>query len=88
MKRYFLEFDVKFPEKCQELTGYFDHLSGKYEKTHCGGGWNANSMRTMKAYIRKIRKDYSDACPFNFRVYDYDAPDEPDGHVGQVYFEV
>lgn len=45
-------------------------------------------MKTMKAYILKIRKDYSNVCPFNFIVYDYDAPDELGGHVGQVYFEV
>lgn len=86
MKRYFLEFDVEFPEKCND-GGYFNHITGKYEKTHCGGGWNGNSMKTMKSYIRKIRKEYTEAKPLNFRVYDYDAPDEPDGHVGQVYFE-
>lgn len=88
MKRYFLEFDVRFPERCIEITGYFNHLTREYEKTHCGGGWRGNSMTTMRQYIKHIRKDYADAHPFNFRIYDYEAPDEEDGHVGQVYFEV
>lgn len=44
-------------------------------------------MKTMKAYINKIRKDYADLEPHDFRIYDREAPDEPNGHVGCVYHE-
>ena len=88
MKRFFLEFDVRKPELQPGIGGGYDHIKGSYSKTHVVGGWNGNSMKTMKGYIRRIRKNYAELEPHDFRIYDYEAPDEPDGHVGQVYHEV
>ena len=87
MKRFFLEFDVNRPELNPGCGGCYNHIKGDYDKNHCGIGWNGNSMRTMKNYIRKIRKEWAALEPHDFRIYDYEAPDEPDGHVGQVYHE-
>ncbi|SDA30031.1 hypothetical protein SAMN02910447_03136 [Ruminococcus sp. YE71] len=86
MKRYFLEFDVRHPELSPGIGGCYDHLKGDYSKSHVGG-YCANSLKTIRQYIRKIRSSLTDLEPFGFRVYDYDAPDEADGHVGQIYFE-
>ena len=86
MKRFFLEYDVRKPLH-PNATGSWDHTKQCYTPFHVCGNWNGNSMRTMKGYIRRIRKDYAEQEPHSFRVYDYQAPDEPDGHVGQVYFE-
>lgn len=89
MKRYFLEFDVTYPENHPGIGGYYDHFLGDYSRYHVGGSrWCGNSMKTMKSYISNIRKNYADCEPHDFRIYDYEAPDEPDGHVGQVYHEV
>lgn len=86
MKRFFLEFDVKHPELSPGIGGSYDHLKGDYSKSHVSG-YRANSLKTIKQYIRKIRSSLSDLEPFDFRVYDHEAPDEADGHVGQIYFE-
>ena len=88
MKRFFLEFDVKHPELNPGIGGHYDHFIGDYSKNHVGGScYNGNSMKTMKSYIYKIRKNYAELGSHNFRIYDYEAPDEPDGHVGCVYHE-
>lgn len=87
MKRFFLEFDVRHPELKPGIGGSYDHLKGDYCKHHVGGGYNGNTIKTMKGYIRKIRREYAELEPHDFRIYDYEAPDEPDGHVGQVYYE-
>ena len=44
-------------------------------------------MKTMKNYISKIKKLKAEYNPREFRIYDLEAPDEPDGHVGQIYYE-
>ena len=44
-------------------------------------------MKTMKGYISKIKREKAEYMPRDFRIYDYEAPDEPDGHVGEVYHE-
>lgn len=85
VKRYSLEFDIKYPD--YTIGGYYNHLTGDYDKYHCSGHWYGNSLRTMKSYIYKIRKQYAELEPYNFRIYDIEAPEEPDGHIGQVYFE-
>ena len=95
MKRFFLEFDyvpctMSEAEEHNEywLTGKaWDYTKQDYVLGHQGVGWNGNSMKTMKGYIRKIRKMYKYQKPHNFRIFDIEAPDEPCGHVGQVYFE-
>lgn len=85
-KRYILEYDVRHPEIVPGIGGLFDHNTGYYSKYHCAGG-TGNSMKTMKGYIRRIRREYAACEPHGFRVYDFEAPDEPDGHIGQVYYE-
>lgn len=95
MKRFFLEFDyvpctMSEAEEHNEywLTGEaWDYTKQDYVRGHAGVGWNGNSMKTMKGYIRKIKKMYKYQRPHNFRIFDREAPDEPCGHVGQVYFE-
>lgn len=87
IKRYSLEFDIKYPELANGLGGCWNHLIGDYDRFHCGSHWRGNSLRTMKSYIYRIRKQYAELAPYNFRVYDIEAPEEPDGHIGQVYFE-
>lgn len=88
MKRFFLEFDVTHPELSPGIGGYYNHLIGAYDKHHIGGScYCGNSMKTMKTYINKIRRDYAEFEPHDFRIYDREAPDEPDGHVGCVYQE-
>ena len=83
MKRYFLEYTSNERAAC---SGTFNHLTQQYDK-YLHGGYRGNSMKTMKSYISKIRKEKAEYNPRDFRIYDYDAPDEIDGHVGQVYFE-
>ncbi len=85
VKRYSLEFDIKYPD--YRIGGCYNHLTGNYDKYHCGSYWRGNSLRTMKSYIYKIRKQYAELEPYNFRIYDIEATEEPDGHIGQVYFE-
>ena len=88
VKRYSLEFDIKYPElDTYGLGGCYNHLTGDYDKYHCGSYWRGNSLKTMKSYIYKIRKQYAELKPHNFRIYDIEAPEESDGHMGQVYFE-
>lgn len=86
MKRYFLEYDVRKPQY-PDAVGCYDHIKGIYTPYHVSANWNGNSMKTMKGYISRIKKNYAEQEPYNFRVYDYQAPDEPDGHVGCVYFQ-
>lgn len=43
-------------------------------------------MKTMKGYISWVKKHYAHQHPRNFRIFDREAPDEPCGHIGQVYF--
>ena len=93
-KRFFLEFDFDpvdksdLPEDEHWLTGgCWDYTKQDYSPTHEGGGWNASTMKTAKGYIARIKKLYPSQHPHNFRIFDYEAPDEPCGHVGQVYFQ-
>lgn len=83
MKRYFLEYVSDENEGC---GGTWNHLTQQYDN-HLHGGYHGNSMRTMKGYISKIKKEKAEYKPRDFRIYDYEAPDEPDGHVGQIYHE-
>lgn len=92
MKRFFLEFDF---EKVKELPegedrlfgGCYDYTKKEHSPTHAGVSWNGNSMKTMKGYINRIKRDYPTQKPHNFRIFDRQAPDEPCGHVGEVYFQ-
>lgn len=82
MKRYFLEY-------ISDDTihgGVYNHLTGEYDK-HLHGDYNGNSLKTMKGYIAKIKREQAEYNPRDFRIYDYEAPDEPNGHVGQIYHE-
>lgn len=94
-KRFFLEFDF-VPCTMQEaedhgegwLTGRaYDYTKKDWIHGHEGVGWNGNSMKTMKGYISYIKKHYAYQKPHNFRIFDREAPDEPCGHVGQVFFQ-
>lgn len=94
MKRYFLEFDFEpvqrtdLPEGEGWLTGgCWDYTKQMHSPIHEGVGWNGNSMKTMKGYINRIKKAFPTQHPHNFRIFDREAPDEPCGHVGQVYFQ-
>lgn len=94
-KRFSLEFDFVpcSREEAEEhnegwLTGHaWDYTKQSYALNHEGTGWNGNSMKTMKSYICKIKKNYKHQQPHNFRIFDREAPDEPCGHIGQVYFQ-
>ena len=83
MKRYFLEYISNEISAC---SGTSNHLTGEYDK-HLHSGYCGNSMKTMKGYISKIKREKSEFKPHDFRIYDYEAPEEPDGHVGQIYYE-
>lgn len=92
MKRFTLEFDFTpmkredIPEDLGWLTGrYWDYTEQDYVYGH-QGGFNGNSMKTMKGYISWVKKRYAHQHPRNFRIFDREAPDEPCGHIGQVYF--
>lgn len=73
--RYFVEYvsdryDGQAYDMEKDDYGSFNH----YYPTH------ANSIKTAKGYIRKIRKECADENPRNFRIYDMwaDVPqDEP-----------
>lgn len=95
MKRYSLEFDI-IPCSMKEAEEHgeiwlrgkaWDYTKQEYSDNHEAGGWNGNSMRTMKGYINKLKKNYPHQKPHNFRIFDIEAPDEPCGHVGCVYFQ-
>lgn len=83
MKRYFLEY---VSDEIKPCSGTYNHLTGEYDK-HLHGGYCGNSLKTMKGYISKIKREKAEYSPRDFRIYDYEAPDEPDGHVGQIYHE-
>ena len=83
MKRYFLEYASDEIEPC---NGTYNHLTGEYDK-HLHSGYYGNSLKTMKGYISKIKREKAEYSPRDFRIYDYESPDEPDGHVGQIYHE-
>lgn len=82
-KRYSLEYISDERAAC---SGTYNHLTQQYDK-HLHSGYNGNSMKTMKNYISKIKKLKAEYNPREFRIYDLEAPDEPDGHIGQVYYE-
>ena len=94
-KRFFLEFDfVPCTHEEAEVNGEewltgkaWDYTKQDYVHGHEAGGWRGNSMKTMKGYISRIKRLYAHQKPHNFRIFDYEAPDEPCGHVGQVYFQ-
>lgn len=91
MKRFFLEFDFapapNLPETEERLYGgTFDYSKQEYSKVHVGG-YEGNTIRAMKNYISRIKKSYPTQKPHNFRIFDRQAPDEPCGHVGEVYFQ-
>ncbi len=88
-----MEFDFTpmkredIPEDLGWLTGrYWDYTKQDYVYGH-QGGFNGNSMKTMKGYISWVKKHYAHQHPRNFRIFDREAPDEPCGHIGQVYFQ-
>ncbi len=91
MKRFFLEFDFEPAEELKEdeprlYGGCYDFTKNEYSLFHTCYGFGS-SMKTMRGYISRIKKKYPSQNPHNFRIFDYEAPDEPCGHVGQVYFQ-
>ncbi len=95
MKRFFLEFDfvpctrneAEEHNECWLTGGVWDFTKSEHSPIHEGVGWQGNSLKTMKGYISRIKKTYAYQQPHNFRIFDREAPEEPCGHVGQVYFE-
>ena len=91
MKRFFVEFDFT---PCDNLSedesrlygGYYDYTKQCHSPTHVGD-WRAATLRTAKGYISRIKKRYPSQNPHNFRIFDMEAPLEPCGHVGQVFFQ-
>ena len=94
MKRFFLEFDFEpipwdaLPDGEPHLHGgAWDYTRQSHCRNHTYYGTEASSLRTVKGYIARVKKTYPAQCPHNFRIFDREAPDEPCGHVGQVYFQ-
>lgn len=95
MKRFFLEYDfVPCTREEAEANGEgwltggcWDFTRQDWVDDHEGVGWEGNSMKTMKGYIGYIKRNYPSQKPHNFRIFDRQAPDEPCGHVGQIYFQ-
>lgn len=71
MKRYFVEF-----ESDRIICNSNIHEYGR-----------ANSFKTAKGYISKIKKLYIDENPRNFRIYDCFGACAEDEHVPCVYAE-
>lgn len=69
-KRYFLEYrsDKRCPGTWNADINDYDHY------LHDGG--RGNTMRTMKCYINRIRKDLAEYNPRDFRIYDVDTDDD------------
>lgn len=93
MKRFFVEFDfVQVPRDQLPdgegwlVGGYWDYTKQKHSAVHTTYG-DAGTMKTAKGYISRIKKNYPTQQPHNFRIFDRMAPDEPCGHVGEVYFQ-
>lgn len=94
MKRFFLEFDFE-PHSHAELLaineprisgGVWDYTRQRHCADHTWFG-QAKSFKTVKGYISYVKKTYPTQKPHNFRIFDLDAPEEPCGHVGEVYFQ-
>lgn len=80
-KRYFLEY--KSDKLC---PGTWDPELGDYNR-HLHDGGRGNSMKTMKSYINRIRREEAEYKPHDFRVYDADADVPDDEPVPCVYKE-
>ena len=92
MKRFFVEFDFTpssqlQPEEPKIRGQYWDHTQQCYSATHAYWGTEASTLKTAMGYISRIKKLYPSQNPHNFRVFDRQAPVEPCGHVGQVFFQ-
>lgn len=71
MKQYSVYY-----ESDQMICNSYDHFYGY-----------TTSMRTAKAYISQIKKNYSDHNPRNFRIYDQYAEVEDDEPILCIYRE-
>lgn len=71
MKQYSVYY-----ESDQMICNSFDHFYGY-----------TTSMRTARAYIRWIKKNYSKHNPRNFRIYDHYAEVEDDEPIPCVFHE-
>ncbi len=92
MKRYSLEFDFTPSDQLEpgewKLYGKcWDYTKQCYSETHEAWGTGASTLKTAKGYISRIKKRYPSQAPHNFRIFDTEAPLEPCGHVGQVFFQ-
>lgn len=82
-KRYFVEFesdkyDPKAYDREKEDYGSYNHYYGSH----------ASTLKTAIGYIGKIRKEYANDNPHNFRVYDTLADVDPiTNHVPCIYHE-
>lgn len=82
-KRYFVTFvsDKYDRNAYNPETGVY----GTYEHDK---GYRSNSLKTAKGYISRIKKEYAEDNPREFRVYDVDADIDPKTNfVPVVYFE-
>ena len=92
MKRYFVEFDftpnVQLQDGERKLYGKsWDYTKQCYSPNHECVQTGASTLRTAKSYISRIKKRYSSQNPHNFRIFDTEAPLEPCGHIGEVFFQ-
>jgi len=92
MKRYSLEFDFTPASQLQPDEGKlhgkgWDYTQQCYSPTHECWGTRASTLKTAKGYISRIKKRYPSQNPHNFRIFDIEAPLEPCGYVGEVFFQ-
>lgn len=92
MKRFSLEFDFTpteslLPNEFRLVGGCWDYTRMSHCEDHISYG-EGSTMKTMKGYISRIKKQYPSQNPHNFRIFDREAPEEPCGHIGQIYFQV
>lgn len=94
MKRYILQFDFDpVPAAGLQENEYplyaksWDYTKQDYADGHAIYG-SGNSLKTMKGYISKIKREHPSQHPHNFRVFDFYADEvEPFGEKAQVYFQ-
>ena len=91
MKRFTLEFDFNVVDDLPEdeprlYGGCWDFTRMSHCEDHISYG-QGSTMKAVKGYISYAKKRYPSQRPHNFRIFDREAPEEPCGHIGQVYFE-
>lgn len=92
MKRYSLEFDFTPcdrlpPDEGRLYGGFWDYTRQSHSATHTAWGTGASTLKTAKGYISRIKRLYPSQAPHNFRIFDDEAPLEPCGHSGEVFFQ-